>query len=100
MDDKVIANDCLEAAKVSCTELTKAITECSNPQLRQTLVQLRNQAEQSQQQIYRIAEQNNWYMPAGPAAQDEISRVRSFFQSPQTGATQAGGQFDFTPRRH
>lgn len=121
MDDKVIANDCLESAKVACTEITKAIAECGNQQLRQTLTQLRNQAEQSQQQIAQIAQQQNWYPAAGPASPDEVSHVRSFFEggagtvtgtypgAQTTGQTfgqtagqttgQTTGQFDYSTRR-
>ncbi len=114
MDDKVIANDCLESAKVACSEITKAIAECGNQQLRQTLTQLRNQAEQSQQQIAQIAQQQNWYPAAGPASPDEVNRVRSFFEGGGAGTVtatypgaqtagqtfgQTAGQFDYSTRR-
>jgi len=89
--DKEMALDALESTKTGCVELTRAATECSNPSLRQTFMQLRDNVEQMQNQIHQIAEQRGWYMPASPADTGEVQRVRSAFTGGAAAGTQAGG---------
>ncbi len=85
-----MAIDCLEMKKHGCVEFTKAASECSNTQLRQTLMQLRNSCEQAQQEIGQIASSKGWYLPADNADQQEISKVRSFYQNEIAGMAGAG----------
>ncbi|WP_366921985.1 spore coat protein [Metallumcola ferriviriculae] len=80
LQDKDMASDALEMTKVHAGELTKAASECSNKQLKQSFIQMRNQMEQNQEQISQIATQKGWYMPAAPADQQEITRVKTFLQ--------------------
>jgi len=72
--------DALEIAKAGAVELTKAATEAGNPALRQTLLQMRNNCEQSQQQISQIAQSKRFYMPAPPAIQQDVATVTQFLQ--------------------
>lgn len=72
--------DALEVAKTGAVELTQAATETSNPALRQTILQMRNGCEQSQQQIGQIAQFKRFYMPAPPALQQDISTISQFLQ--------------------
>jgi spore coat protein CotF len=72
--------DSLEIAKTGAVELTQAATEASNPALRQTLLQMRNSCEQSQQQISQIAQSRRFYMSAPPAIQQDVSMVSQFLQ--------------------
>lgn len=80
LNDRDMALDALEAAKVGATELTKAASESSNPALRQALLQMRSQCEQAQQQLGQMAISNNWYLPAQPADHQEVTKVLQFFQ--------------------
>ncbi len=83
LQDKDMANDALERTKVSAGELTKAAAECSNKQLKQTFLQMRNQSELDQEEIAQVAMQKGWYMPASQADPQEVSRVKSFVQMGQ-----------------
>lgn len=78
--DKDIANAVLESSKHHISDLTRAATESSG-QLRQTLMQMRNQCEQDQAAFAQYAIQQNWYMPASPCDQQEKQQIANFFQS-------------------
>ncbi len=78
--DNIIAYDCLESDKTSVKELTAAIIETGNQNLKQTFVQMRDQAEQDQKRVYHIAEQNGWYPSPGKADPQQISDFYNFFQ--------------------
>ncbi|MFW6270177.1 MAG: spore coat protein [Bacillota bacterium] len=80
INDNIVALDALTAEKHIVKDLTSAIIETSNPNLKETLLQIRNQAEQEHQEIYQIAEQNGWYMAAGNAAPQQMNEFQQFFQ--------------------
>lgn len=88
--EKYMAIDCLEMKKHGCVEFTKAASECSNTQLRQTLIQMRNSCEQAQQEIGQISSGKGWYLPADNADQQQISKVKSFYQNEVAGMAGAG----------
>ncbi|NMA85938.1 MAG: spore coat protein [Tissierellia bacterium] len=77
MQEKDMVSDILAGTKASIDSYTKAITECANQQLRSTLVQLRNEAEQFQYQLFQIAEQKGYYTPAPAADSNSIQEVKS-----------------------
>jgi spore coat protein CotF len=72
--------DALDAAKTGAVELTQAATETSNPALRQTILQMRNNCEQSQQQIGQIAQSKRFYMPAPAAPLQDVATINQFLQ--------------------
>lgn len=80
LSDKDIANSVLEMAKHQVQDFTTAAVESSG-QLRQTLIQMRNQSEQDQAQLAQYAIQNNWYIPAGPVDRNEVQRVANFYRN-------------------
>ncbi|HBT20646.1 MAG TPA: spore coat protein [Peptococcaceae bacterium] len=88
LTDKDMANDALEMYKVFATELTKAASECTNPQLKQTLIQMRSAVEQRQENLANLAIREGWYLPAGSADQQEVNRIRSFVEQSQAAAQQ------------
>ena len=73
--------DTLDITKTGIVELTQAATECSNPALRQTILQMRNQYEQSQQQIGQLAQTLQYYIPALPANPQDISLISQFLNN-------------------
>jgi spore coat protein CotF len=79
--------DALEIAKTGAVDFTLAATECSNPALRQTLLQIRSQCEQTQQQFGQIAQSKNYYMPAPVAPQQDVMTVAQFLQQSVTQPT-------------
>lgn len=85
--DREMTLDVLDLAKMSAVEFTKAATEASNPDIRQTLLQIRSQCEQAQQLIAQYAQSKNYYLPAPPADQGDISNVAQFLQQSMTQPT-------------
>ena len=81
LQDKVMVNDALAMEKSGLTTYANVITECSNPQLRQTLQQIRDNCETSQYQLYKLAETKGFYQPASAADSSEIQQVKTQFQS-------------------
>lgn len=81
MQEKEMVNDLLNQLKSSLTTYAHAISESSNPQLRQTLQQIRNNCEAFQYDLYKMAEQKGYYHAAQKAEQSEIMQVRSQFMS-------------------
>ena len=75
MQERDVFLDVLAGTKHSISCYTTAIMESSNQQLRSTWQTLRNEAEQMQYQIYQMAEQKGYYMPAPPANQNDIQHV-------------------------
>ncbi|HZK43195.1 MAG TPA: spore coat protein [Syntrophomonadaceae bacterium] len=72
-----MVNDILSMVNSSLTCYASYISETSNQQLRQTLQQIRNGDEQFQYQLYQMAEQKGYYMPAAPASPQDIQQVKS-----------------------
>ncbi|GFN34577.1 spore coat protein [Tepidimicrobium xylanilyticum] len=77
MQERDMVNDAITTTKASIEMYNKAITECANQQLRSTLQQLRNEAEQLQYQLFQIAEQKGYYKPAPPANSNDVQQVKS-----------------------
>ena len=77
MDEKTMVSDTLAGINGELTRYAGMIAQSENPQLKQTLKQIRNQCEMSQEEIYNIARERQYYVPAAEAKADEISHVRS-----------------------
>lgn len=79
MQEKVMVNDTLQSINGELTKFGGMILETENKELKQTLKQIRNQCEMSQEEIYEIARAKSYYVPAAPATPDEIQHVKSLF---------------------
>jgi spore coat protein CotF len=77
MQERDMVNDVLSMTKAGAADYTKAIGECSNENLRQTLKQMRDGDEQFQYQLGQIAVQKNYYTPAQAANQQEMQQIKS-----------------------
>lgn len=55
------------------------IPQSENKELKQTLRQLRNACEQSQEEIYQIARDKGYYVPASKATKEEVAHVKQLF---------------------
>ena len=77
MEEKCMVNDILANVKAGLTNYQHAIAEAENMQLRQTLQQMRNNDESFQYELFKIAENKGYYVPAAPATQNEIETVRN-----------------------
>ena len=57
------------------------IAQTENQELKQTLKQFRNSCEKSQEELYKIAREKSYYVPAAKATQEEVDHVKSLFTS-------------------
>ncbi|MDH7479676.1 MAG: spore coat protein [Syntrophomonadaceae bacterium] len=79
MQEKDMVNDVLSMINSSLTGYANAIAQTSNPQLRQTLQQIRNSDEMFQYDLYKLAEKKGFYKPAQMADVGDIQYVKSQF---------------------
>ena len=79
MEEKVMVVDALESINSNLTRFGEMISQTENMQLKQTLKQIRNQCETSQEELYQIAKSKQYYVPAEKAKPEDISKVRSIF---------------------
>lgn len=77
MDEKTMVVDTLTGINGELVRYGEMITQTENPQLKQTLKQIRNQCEMSQEEIYGIARNRGYYVPAAQATREEVDHVRS-----------------------
>ena len=80
MDEKTMVNDILENVKASLTSYQTAISEAENTTLRQTFQQIRNGDESYQYELFKIAQNKGYYIPAQKATVTQISTVKSQLQ--------------------
>ena len=77
MQDKEMVNDLLSQINSSITGYANVISQTENPQLRQTIQQIRNNCETFQYDLFKLAEQKGYYQPAQKANQDDIMMVKN-----------------------
>ncbi|MFU0790593.1 spore coat protein [Cerasibacillus sp. JNUCC 74] len=77
LQDKDIVNDYLNGLNASLKSYADYISQANNAQLRQTLINMRNNDEARQRKVYSFASQKGHYKPAMPADQQEIQQVKS-----------------------
>lgn len=77
MDEKTMVSDTLAGINGELVRYGEMIPQTENMQLKQTLKQIRNQCEQSQEEIYQIARSKQYYVPAAKATQEEINHVKT-----------------------
>lgn len=90
MQEKVMVSDVLTMTKGSLASYARAISECSNQSLRQTLQQMRDGDEKFQYDLYKIAEQKGYYKPAPTADTQEINQIKSELTQGMTTTVGAG----------
>lgn len=79
LPEKAMVNDALSSVKGSLSTYATVISECSNPNLRQAIQQIRNSCETSQYELYQIAQTKGFYQPATMADDNEVNQVRTQF---------------------
>lgn len=80
MDEKYMVNDVLSQINGSLTTYADIIAQSANQSLRQTFQELRNNDENFQYELFKIAEQKGYYQPAQPATPTEITTVKNLFK--------------------
>ncbi len=84
MDEKTMVSDALVGVNGELKMFGEMIPQTENPQLKQTLKQMRNQCEMSQEELYQIARQHSYYVPAQKASQQEIEHVKHILSPSST----------------
>ena len=77
IDEKTMVADTLAGINGELTRFGEMIPQTENKQLKQTLKQLRNACETSQEEIYQIARAKGYYVPAAKATREEVEHVKS-----------------------
>ena len=77
LDDKTMVADTLAGVNGELTRYGGMIAQSENQELKQTLKQMRNQCEMSQEKLYQVAREKSYYVPAAKASQQEINHVKS-----------------------
>ena len=77
MDEKTMVSDTLAGINGELVRYGEMIHQTENRELKQTLKQIRNQCEMSQEEIYQIARSKQYYVPAAKATAEEVAHVRS-----------------------
>ena len=75
--DKEMVNDYLAGLNASLTGYANIIAQTNNSELRQTLIQLRNQDESRQRTLYSYALQKGHYKPAAQASEEVVQQLKT-----------------------
>jgi len=81
MLEKDMVNDALSSINSSLTDYAGIIAQSANQQFRQAVAQMRNNCENFQYELFKLAEQKGFYKSAAPADPNDIQQVRSQFVS-------------------
>ena len=77
IDEKTMVADTLAGINGELTRFGEMIPQTENKQLKQTLKQLRNACETSQEEIYQLARAHQYYGPAEKASAQEIQHIKN-----------------------
>lgn len=81
MDEKTMVNDTLVGINSELVRYGEMIPQTDNQALKQTLKQFRNACETSQEELYQMAREKSYYVPAAQATSEEVQHVKSLFTS-------------------
>jgi len=79
MQEKTMVNDILAGMNGELVRYSEMIPQTENKELKATLKQLRNACEMSQEELYQMAREKAYYVPADKAGQEDIQHVKSLF---------------------
>ena len=76
MKEKEMVSDYLAGLNASLAGYGGIIAQCENPDLRQTIQNMRNQDEIRQYSWFTAAKEKGYYIPAQQATTEEIAKVK------------------------
>ena len=79
LNEKTMVADTLAGINGELVRYGEMIPQTENKELKQTLKQFRNACEQSQEEIYQLAREKSYYVPASKATEEEIAHVKTLF---------------------
>ena len=80
-EDKTMVADTLAGINGELMRFGEMIPQTENKELKTTLKQFRTACEQSQEELYQIAREKSYYVPAAAAMLKEIEHVRTLFSN-------------------
>ncbi|MDO4293263.1 MAG: spore coat protein [Eubacteriales bacterium] len=80
-EDKTMVADTLAGINGELMRFGEMIPQTDNRELKTTLKQFRAACEQSQEELYQLAREKSYYVPAAKATEQEVEHVRSLFSS-------------------
>lgn len=80
-EDKTMVADTLTGINGELVRFGEMIPQTENQELKTALKQIRTACEQSQEELYKIAREKSYYVPASKATQAEIDHVKALFTS-------------------
>ncbi|HKM33645.1 MAG TPA: spore coat protein [Lachnospiraceae bacterium] len=81
MQEKTMVADTLTGINGELVRFAEMITQTENKELKNVLKQFRTSCEQSQEELYQIAREKSYYVPAAEATEEEITHVKSLFST-------------------
>ena len=81
MQEKTMVADTLAGINGELVHYAEMIPQTDNKELKTTLKQMRMACEQSQEELYQIARDKSYYVPAQAATKEEIDHVKGLFTS-------------------
>lgn len=81
MNEKTMVADTLTGINGELVRFAEMIPQTENKELKTTLKQFRTTCEQSQEELYQIAREKSYYVPASKATEEEVQHVKSLFTS-------------------
>ena len=79
MSEKAMVNDTLTGINGELVRYGEMIPQTENKELKQALKQLRNSCESSQEQLYQMAREKSYSVPASEATKQEVEHVKGLF---------------------
>ena len=81
MNEKTMVADTLAGINGELVRFAEMIPQTENRELKNVLKQFRSACEQSQEELFQIAREKSYYVPAARATEEEVQHVRSLFTS-------------------
>lgn len=83
MNEKTMVSDALVGVNGELKMVGDMIPQTEDKALKQCLKQIRSQCETSQEKLYQIAREKQYYVPAAKATREEIEHVKSILTKPK-----------------
>ncbi|MBD5480246.1 MAG: spore coat protein [Lachnospiraceae bacterium] len=81
MQEKIMVADTLTGINGELIRYAEMIPQTENKELKSVLKQFRSTCEQSQEELYQIAREKSYYVPAQKATEEEVAHVKGLFTS-------------------
>lgn len=81
LEEKTMVADTLAGINSELMRYGEMIPQTENKELKQTLQQIRSACEKCQEELYGLAREKSYYVPAAKATDEEIAHVKSLVTS-------------------